>query len=31
MAYYNSLKERFKAEIKVTKPSAKKDDVIAQQ
>jgi peptidyl-prolyl cis-trans isomerase D len=31
MAYYNTLKERFKAEIKVTKPAAKKDDVIALQ
>ncbi|MGA8514936.1 MAG: SurA N-terminal domain-containing protein [Burkholderiaceae bacterium] len=31
MAYYNGLKERFKAEIKVTKPVVKKDDVVAQQ
>jgi peptidyl-prolyl cis-trans isomerase D len=31
MAYYNGLKERFKAEIKVTKPVVKKDDVLAQQ
>jgi peptidyl-prolyl cis-trans isomerase D len=31
MAYYNGLKERFKAEIKVTKPVAKKDDVVVQQ
>jgi peptidyl-prolyl cis-trans isomerase D len=31
MAYYNSLKERFKAEIKVAKPSVKKDDTLAQQ
>jgi peptidyl-prolyl cis-trans isomerase D len=31
MAYYNSLKERFKAEIKVAKPVAKKDDTLAQQ
>jgi peptidyl-prolyl cis-trans isomerase D len=31
MAYYNGLKERFKAEIKVTKPVVKKDAVLAQQ
>lgn len=30
-AYYNVLKERFKAEIKVAKPVAKKDDLVAQQ
>jgi peptidyl-prolyl cis-trans isomerase D len=30
-AYYNVLKDRFKAEIKVTKPVAKKDDLVAQQ
>jgi peptidyl-prolyl cis-trans isomerase D len=30
-AYYNVLKDRFKAEIKVTKPIAKKDDLVAQQ
>jgi peptidyl-prolyl cis-trans isomerase D len=28
-AYYNVLKDRYKAEIKVTKPSAKKDDALA--
>jgi peptidyl-prolyl cis-trans isomerase D len=31
MAYYNGLKERFKSEIKVTKPVAKKDQEQAQQ
>jgi peptidyl-prolyl cis-trans isomerase D len=30
-AYYNALKDRFKAEIKVAKPTPKKDDVLAQQ
>ncbi len=30
-AYYNVLKDRFKAEIKVSKPVAKKDDLVAQQ
>ena len=30
-AYYNVLKDRFKAEIKVAKPTAKKDDMVAQQ
>jgi peptidyl-prolyl cis-trans isomerase D len=30
-AYYNALKDRFKAEIKVAKPASKKDDVLAQQ
>ncbi len=30
-AYYNALKDRFKAEIKVAKPAPKKDDVLAQQ
>ncbi len=30
-AYYNVLKERYKAEIKVTKPAPKKDEVLAQQ
>jgi peptidyl-prolyl cis-trans isomerase D len=30
-AYYNVLKDRFKAEIKVAKPAAKKDDLVAQQ
>jgi peptidyl-prolyl cis-trans isomerase D len=29
-AYYNVLKERYKAEIKVSKPSTKKDEVVAQ-
>jgi peptidyl-prolyl cis-trans isomerase D len=31
LAYYNVLKERYKAEIKVTKPAPKKDEVLAQQ
>jgi peptidyl-prolyl cis-trans isomerase D len=31
MAYYNVLKDRFKAEIKVTKPVTKKDPELAQQ
>ena len=30
-AYYNVLKDRFKAEIKVAKPVAKKDELVAQQ
>jgi peptidyl-prolyl cis-trans isomerase D len=30
MAYYNTLKERFKAEIKVAKPVAQKDELLAQ-
>ncbi len=30
-AYYNSLKDRFKADIKVAKPSAKKDENLALQ
>ncbi len=30
LAYYNSLKERFKTEIKVAKPAPKKDDLLAQ-
>jgi peptidyl-prolyl cis-trans isomerase D len=30
-AYYNVLKERYKAEIKVAKPTLKKDDALVQQ
>jgi peptidyl-prolyl cis-trans isomerase D len=30
-AYYNSLKDRFKADIKAAKPSAKKDEKLALQ
>ena len=30
LAYYNSLKERFKTEIKIAKPVPKKDDLLTQ-